>query len=165
MSDERNLKDFPNRPEVTNESKTPEVDKGPPSSGKFLKRLNEYKEFIAIVVASIAGILFALHYFVAQSIFAKEMIANQCQLMANISKLNLTINGNQYGYMTDRLFAEMYPLRVKQSLTLEESRNLKKMQDTLDALKKRTEESETSARLYEDALNTGNCSKLITYSR
>lgn len=134
----------------------------------FLKRLGEYKEFIAILLAVIGGVAFGINYFVTQTRFQKEMVYNQCQLMANVARLNSAINENYYKYMDDKMFSDMWPYKEKLArnvgLNRDEAKTLQSMQDSLETLKTRMRESEAAAKTYDDALNTGNCSKFIKYA-
>lgn len=134
----------------------------------FLKHLNDYKEFIAIIVAAISGFWIAIDYFVTQKQFSEQMINNQCLLISNVSKLSHQINENYYQYMRDKIVTQALPLQQKEAQkipwTLDEAKNMKELQDSLETLKKSAQASNEREQKYDDAIQTGSCSKLITFS-
>jgi hypothetical protein len=142
---------------------------GTTAKSSFLKGLGEYKEFITIIAAAIGGLWLAVDYFVTRDRFAEVMVRNQCQLFANIAKLNQQINENYYRYMNDKTFEQTFPYQQKTiqnvALSMDEAKKLKDLQATLDTIKRDTEASAARAKVFDDALNTNNCDKIITFTR
>jgi hypothetical protein len=139
----------------------------PSQPNRFLKRLGEYKEFIAIIVAMLGGVWFAVDYFVTQKRFTEEMVITQCSIFANIAKVNRQINNNYYQYMRDKIYSQIFELQQKsqkESLTMKESREMRELQDSLDALKKTAEASSSLEAKYDEALQTNSCAALIKVS-
>jgi hypothetical protein len=145
------------------------IASAPAATNPLLQRLGEYKEFIIIIVAALSGLWFAVDYFVTRERFAEVMISNQCQLFGNVAKLSQKINENYYRYINDRTVDQLFPYQQKTThttdLTVDETRRMKELQGALDLLKKEVDASAERAKIYDDALSTGNCAKLINFAK
>jgi predicted P-loop ATPase/GTPase len=97
------------------------------------------------------------------------MTLNQCQLFGNVAKLSQQINDNHYKYMSDWTFEQIFPYQQKKfqniALAKDEARRMEELQTALDVIKKQADASAASAKIFDDALKTGNCAKLITFQK
>jgi hypothetical protein len=141
----------------------------PVAAHPLLKRLGEYKEFIAIIFTAATGLWLAVDYFVTRERFAEVVILNQCQLFGNVAKLSQQINDNHFRYMNNWTFEQTAPYQNKKlqniPLTMDEVRKMHELQTALEAIKKQLDASAASAKMFEEALNTGSCDRIINFKK
>ena len=139
------------------DAELPDVSKPKPKEEEtgFIATLKEYKEFIAILVFFLAGVLWMVGYFATK----KQLTELRCLVLANVEFIQNRMDVNNLSDLTVKNIEELAALADKTTLTAEEKAKRNRLEVAKNELARKLAAAETQSARALNRLTSGQCSE------
>jgi hypothetical protein len=139
------------------DAEIPDVLKPEPKEEEtgFIATLKEYKEFIAILVFFLAGVLWMVGYFATK----KQLTELRCLMLANVEFIQNRMDSNNLSDMSVKNIEELAVLNEKTTLTSEEKAKRNRLEVAKNDLARKLAAADTASAHALNRLTSGQCSE------